>query len=77
MAASLLSLHSGSSRRVVQTTSGGGTARLSAAPVTELLRKLQYRLRKSVARPAPVRLAYDLHSYAQNFDNGLGSADHH
>ncbi|GJM84761.1 hypothetical protein PR202_ga00463 [Eleusine coracana subsp. coracana] len=67
-----------SSRRVVKTMSGGDEAQRSAAPVKQLLRKLQYRLR-SAARPrrgAPVSFVYDLHSYSQNFDDGLGS-DHH
>jgi hypothetical protein len=46
-----------------------------AAPVKQLLRRLQYKLGRSAARPAPVRFAYDMESYSQNFDSELGSAD--
>jgi hypothetical protein len=77
--ASPMSLYSGgssSSRQgVVQTTSGGGAARRPA--VKQLLRRLQYRLRRSAATPrraAPVSFVYDLQSYSQNFDDGLGSS---
>jgi hypothetical protein len=63
-----MSLYSGSSsRRVVQTTK-----QRSTAPMKQLLRRLQYRLRRS-ATP-PVRFSYDLESYSQNFDDGLGSS---
>jgi hypothetical protein len=28
-------------------------------------------------QPVPVRFAYDMESYSQNFDGGLGSTDRH
>ncbi|GJN20813.1 hypothetical protein PR202_gb08236 [Eleusine coracana subsp. coracana] len=59
--------------------SGGDEVQPSAAPVKQLLRRLQYRLR-SATRPrrgVPVSFVYDLHSYSQNFDDGLGSSNHH
>jgi hypothetical protein len=77
MAAPLLSLYSGSGRKVVQSTSSGAAVRQPTAPVKQLLRRLQHKLRRSAARPAPVRFAYDMESYSQNFDGGLGSTDRH
>jgi hypothetical protein len=73
--ASPTSLYGGSSRRVVRTTSGDGAAAGSVAPpVKQLLRRLKYRLRRSAAPPAPVSFGYDMQSYSQNFDDGLGSS---
>ncbi|CAL4933690.1 unnamed protein product [Urochloa decumbens] len=70
--ASQLSLYTtGSSRR-----SGGR----SAAAVKQLLSRLRSTWRRRVARPrrAAVRsFGYDLHSYSQNFDDGLASSGHH
>ncbi|GJN20817.1 hypothetical protein PR202_gb08240 [Eleusine coracana subsp. coracana] len=59
---------------MVKTMSGGDEARRSAAPVKQLLRRLQYRLRSAARqrRAAPVRFGYDMRSYSQNFDDGLG-----
>jgi hypothetical protein len=45
-----------------------------APPVKQLLRRLKYRLRRSAAPPAPVSFGYDMQSYSQNFDDGLGSS---
>jgi hypothetical protein len=45
-------------------------------PARQLLRRLQYRLRRRAATleaEAPVSFVYDLQSYSQNFDDGLGS----
>ena len=65
-----------SSWRVVKAMSGADEA--ARLPVKQLLRKLQYRLRRSAAaRPEPVTFAYDPESYSQNFDDGHGSADQH
>ncbi|GJM84755.1 hypothetical protein PR202_ga00457 [Eleusine coracana subsp. coracana] len=64
-------VHSGSCRRrSVQTRTG------AAAPVKQLLTKLGSSLRRSTARPrraAALTFAYDLQSYSQNFDDGIGS----
>ncbi|TVU30419.1 hypothetical protein EJB05_22042, partial [Eragrostis curvula] len=78
--ASLSSLYGGSSnRKSVQTMSGSAASSRSAAPVKQLLRRLQYTLRRSVSRPrraALVSFGYDLESYSQNFDDGLDSSLH-
>ncbi|GJN20814.1 hypothetical protein PR202_gb08237 [Eleusine coracana subsp. coracana] len=76
MASSLLSLYRGGGRRRVHSKrSGAKAAWRSAAPVRKLLRRLW---RKGTARPrrATVRFSYDLESYCQNFDDGLGSYGH-
>ncbi|OEL14569.1 hypothetical protein BAE44_0024413 [Dichanthelium oligosanthes] len=48
----------------------------AAAPVRRLLRRLRCSLRRSAARPsrAAVSFGYDLHSYSQNFDDGIISS---
>jgi hypothetical protein len=54
----------------------GGRRRQSAAPVRRLLRRLRSSFRRSTVRPrrAAVRFGYDLHSYSQNFDDGVASS---
>ncbi|KAF8723040.1 hypothetical protein HU200_022189 [Digitaria exilis] len=71
--ASLLSLYGSGRRRVSR---NGGTAWQSPAPVSRLLRRLRSSLRRSAARPRreAVRFGYDLHSYSQNFDDGLAAS---
>ncbi|KAF8723045.1 hypothetical protein HU200_022194 [Digitaria exilis] len=67
----------GGSRRSVHARSGGRSA--SAAAKQLLLRKLRSTWRRGAARPRPsaaVRFGYDLHSYSQNFDDGLSSSGH-
>jgi hypothetical protein len=64
---------SDSSRR-----SGHGQ-RSAAAAAKQLLSRLRstWRQRSAAARPrrrAAVRFGYDLHSYSQNFDDGLASS---
>ncbi|GJM84760.1 hypothetical protein PR202_ga00462 [Eleusine coracana subsp. coracana] len=59
-------VHSGSCRRRTG----------AAAPVKQLLTKLRSSLRRSTARPrraVGLRFAYDMQSYSQNFDDGIGS----
>ncbi|KAL6641053.1 hypothetical protein ACP70R_019234 [Stipagrostis hirtigluma subsp. patula] len=71
--ASVLSLYGGSGRRRAAHAMGNGGG---AAPVRRLLRML----RSSFAptrRPSAVRFGYDLQSYSQNFDDGLGASGHH
>uniref|UniRef100_A0A0A8XPU2 Uncharacterized protein n=1 Tax=Arundo donax TaxID=35708 RepID=A0A0A8XPU2_ARUDO len=70
-----LGLYGGGGRRRVHARSGRGRAWRSAAPVRLLLRRLRSSLRRTAARPA-VRFGYDLQSYSQNFDDGLGSFAH-
>jgi hypothetical protein len=78
MAASLLGLYSGGSGRCgrVHARSGG---RRSAAAVKKLLSRLRRSWRRRAARPrrTAVRFGYDLHSYYQNFDDGIASSGHH
>ncbi|TVU30425.1 hypothetical protein EJB05_22049, partial [Eragrostis curvula] len=76
--ASLLGLYSsGGPRRAHAKRRGRKAAWRSstAAPVRQLLKSLW---RRGTARPscAAVRFAYDPQSYAQNFDDGLGSSCH-
>jgi hypothetical protein len=74
MASSLLARYRSGGRgsRAHAKRSGGKAAWRSAAPVRKLLRRLW---RRGTARPrrAAVRFGYDLHSYYQNFDDGLAS----
>jgi hypothetical protein len=44
--------------------------------VRRLLRRLRSSFRRSTVRPrrAAVRFGYDLHSYSQNFDDGVASS---
>nr|CAB3499436.1 unnamed protein product [Digitaria exilis] len=75
--ASLLSLYgSGSGRRRVSRDGGSAWQSPSPAPVSRLLRRLRSSLRRSAARPRreAVRFGYDLHSYSQNFDDGLAAS---
>ncbi|TVU30421.1 hypothetical protein EJB05_22044, partial [Eragrostis curvula] len=53
-----------------------GTARRSSSPVRQLLKRLWRRGTARPRRAAPVSFGYDLHSYSQNFDDGLGSSGH-
>ncbi|KAG0549253.1 hypothetical protein BDA96_01G239300 [Sorghum bicolor] len=73
MAASLLGLYSGGSGHA---RSGG---RRSAAAVKRLLSSLRRSWRRRAARPrrSAVRFGYDLHSYYQNFDDGIASYSGH
>ncbi|KAF8672731.1 hypothetical protein HU200_049428 [Digitaria exilis] len=52
----------------------------SGSRMASLLSKLRSTWRRGgVARPRPaaaVRFGYDLHSYSQNFDDGLSSSGH-
>ncbi|TVU30423.1 hypothetical protein EJB05_22047, partial [Eragrostis curvula] len=74
--ASLLGLYGGGGRKRVHAKRRGGKAAWrSAAPVRQLLRRLWRRGTARSRRPA-VRFGYDLQSYAQNFDDGLGSSGH-
>ncbi|CAL4917100.1 unnamed protein product [Urochloa decumbens] len=61
----------GSSRRNVHGRSGGRS-------VKRLLLKLRSTWRRRAARPrrAAVSFGYDIHSYYQNFDDGLCSSGH-
>nr|CAB3494473.1 unnamed protein product [Digitaria exilis] len=64
---------SGSSR------SGSRPAATATATAKQLLSKLRSTWRRGAARPRPaaaVRFGYDLHSYSQNFDDGLSSSGH-
>ena len=78
MAPSLLGLYTGGSGRGrrVHASSGG---RRSAAAVKQLLSRLRRSWMRRVARPrrSAVRFGYDLHSYYQNFDDGIASSGHH
>ena len=80
MAASLVVLYTGGSGRcgrvVVHARRGGGR---SAAAVKQLLSRLRRSWRRGAARPrrSAVRFGYDLHSYYQNFDDGIASSGHH
>jgi hypothetical protein len=67
---SLLSLYGSGGRR--RTSRGSGTA----APVRRLLRRLRSSFGRITARPrrSAVRFGYDLHSYSQNFDDGVASS---
>ncbi|RCV42597.1 hypothetical protein SETIT_9G228300v2 [Setaria italica] len=59
---------------------GRSSGRSAAAAVKQLLSRLRSSWRRRrAARPrqAAVRFGYDLHSYSQNFDDGLGSFDGH
>ena len=71
MAASLLGVYTSSSGQGgrVYDRSGGR----SAAAVKQLLSRLSCSWRRRAARPrrSAVRFWYDLHSYSQNFDDGL------
>ncbi|CAL4933687.1 unnamed protein product [Urochloa decumbens] len=76
--ASQLSLYaSGGSRRSGHVRTRGR----SAAAVKQLLSRLRSTWRRRSAeqpRRAGVRsFGYDLHSYSQNFDDGLASSGHH
>ncbi|CAL4933686.1 unnamed protein product [Urochloa decumbens] len=64
----------GSSRRKVHGRSGGR----STGAVKRLLLKLRSTWRRRAARPrrAAVSFGYDIHSYYQNFDDGLCSSGH-
>ncbi|RLN38722.1 hypothetical protein C2845_PM01G40660 [Panicum miliaceum] len=81
--ASLMSLYGSGGGRARVSRGSSGTARQSpAAPVSRLLRRLRSSLRRrSAARPrraAARSFGYDLHSYSQNFDDGLaGSSGGH
>ncbi|KAG0549260.1 hypothetical protein BDA96_01G240000 [Sorghum bicolor] len=69
--ASLLSLYGSGGRRRMSRSSG------TAAPVRRLLRRLRSSFGRSAARPrrrSAVRFGYDLHSYSQNFDDGVASS---
>jgi len=75
MAASLLGLYTTSSAQGgrVHARSGGR----SAAAVKQLLSRLRCSWRRrTAARPrrSAVRFGYDLHSYSQNFDDGIAYA---
>ncbi|KAL6641052.1 hypothetical protein ACP70R_019233 [Stipagrostis hirtigluma subsp. patula] len=75
--ASLLGMYGGGGRKRAAHAVGKGGG---AAPVRGLLRSLRSSLRRSAARtrrPGAVRFGYDLHSYLQNFDDGLGASGHH
>nr|CAB3494475.1 unnamed protein product [Digitaria exilis] len=51
----------------------------SGSRVASVLSKLRSTWRRGAARPRPsaaVRFGYDLHSYSQNFDDGLSSSGH-
>ncbi|RCV42599.1 hypothetical protein SETIT_9G228500v2 [Setaria italica] len=57
-----------------------GSGGQSAAAVKQLLSRLRSTWRRrSAARPRrqAVRFGYDLHSYSQNFDDGLASSSRH
>ena len=64
---SLLSLYGSGGRRRMSRASG------TAALVRRLLRRLRSSFGRSAARPrrSEVRFGYDLHSYSQNFDDGV------
>ena len=71
MAASLLGLYNGGS---------GQCGRVRArCGVKQLLSRLRRSWRRGAARPrrSAVRFGYDLHSYYQNFDDGIASSGHH
>jgi len=74
MAASLLGLYTSGSGQGgrVHGRSGGR----SAAAVKQLLSRLRCSWRRRAARPrrSAVRFGYDLHSYSQNFDDGIAYA---
>jgi len=74
MAASLLGLYTSGSAQAgrLHGRSGG----LSAAAVKQLLSRLRCSWRRRAARPrrSAVRFWYDLHSYSQNFDDGIAYA---
>ncbi|RCV42598.1 hypothetical protein SEVIR_9G228000v4 [Setaria viridis] len=75
--ASVMGLYTGGNQRRVHARSGG---RSSAAAVTKLLSRLRSTLRRRAARrrrQAAVTFGYDLHSYSQNFDDGLSSSGSH
>jgi hypothetical protein len=78
MAASLLGLYSGGSGRCRRVHARGG-GRRSAAAVKQLLSRLRRSWRRRVTRPrrSAVRFGYDLHSYSQNFDDGIASPSGH
>ncbi|CAD6342355.1 unnamed protein product [Miscanthus lutarioriparius] len=78
MAASLLGLYSGGSGRCGRVRARSGGCR-SAAAVKQLLSRLRRSWRRGAARPrrSAVRFGYDLHSYYQNFDDGIASSGHH
>jgi hypothetical protein len=78
MAASLLGLYSGGSGRYGRVRARSGGCR-SAAAVKQLLSRLMRSWRRLVARPrrTTVRFGYDLHSYYQNFDDGIASYSGH
>ena len=77
MASLQLGLYTGgSSRRRVHASRSGGR---SAAAVKQLLSRLRSTWRRRrAARPrrAAPSFGYDLHSYSQNFDDGLASSGH-
>ncbi|GJM84759.1 hypothetical protein PR202_ga00461 [Eleusine coracana subsp. coracana] len=77
MASLQLNLHRGGGRRRVHAKRSGGKAVWqSATPVTKLLRRL-WRQGMARSRRAAVQFGYDLQSYCQNFDDGLGSDCHY
>ncbi|KAJ1295313.1 hypothetical protein BS78_01G214600 [Paspalum vaginatum] len=58
----------------------GGSGRSSSAAVKQLLSRLRCTWRRRAMRPrrpAAVSFGYDLHSYSQNFDDGVASSGHH
>ncbi|KAG8091889.1 hypothetical protein GUJ93_ZPchr0012g20492 [Zizania palustris] len=75
----LLGLYGGGSRRRVNGKDSAGRRRSARAPrsVRQLYWKLRSRWRNAASRPrragATPRFEYDLHSYSQNFDDGLVS----
>jgi hypothetical protein len=77
MAASLLGLYTSRSSQggTVHGRSGGR----SAAAVKQLLSRLRCSWRRRAARPrrSAARFGYDLHSYSQNFDDGITSPSGH
>ena len=78
MAASLLGLYNGGSGRGRRVHARSGSRR-SAAVVKQLLSRLSRSWRRRAVRPrrTAVRFGYDLHSYYQNFDDGIASSGHH
>ncbi|KAF8723048.1 hypothetical protein HU200_022198 [Digitaria exilis] len=68
---------------MVSESTGSGSSRSGGRPTAtaakQLLSKLRSTWRRGAARPRPVaavRFGYGLHSYSQNFDDGLSSSGH-
>nr|CAB3499431.1 unnamed protein product [Digitaria exilis] len=75
----MASLAGTSTGRGSSQSGGRPTSTAAAAAPKQLLSKLRSTWRRGVARPRPVaavRFGYDLHSYSQNFDDGLSSSGH-